>query len=244
MLVSQSCQTDSGVTDITLRPIDTFRTVSAADLVFEEIYDRVVTLDLPPGSRLTEGDVARQMGVSRQPVRDAFYRLSQLGFLQIRPQRPTTVARISEDAVHQARFIRTALEVETTGEAAVRLTDDGLAELDAMVEQQREAVARDDRLRFHELDDEFHRTICRLSGHEYAWTLIRDNKAHMDRVRWLSLAFSAESALADHERILDALHARDPLLAVECMRQHLSRIAGIIAQIRADHGEYFEERAT
>lgn len=228
--------------DITLRSLDSFRTASVADLVFEELYDRVVTLELPPGSRLSESDVAGQMGVSRQPVRDAFYRLSQLGFLQIRPQRPTTVARISEDAVHQARFIRTALEVETTGEAASRLTDADLAELDAMLEVQREAVAADDKLRFHALDDEFHRTICRLSGHEYAWALIRENKAHMDRVRYLSLSFGAESALDDHTRILEALRAHDAGLAVTFMREHLSRIEGIIAQIRADHGEYFEER--
>jgi DNA-binding GntR family transcriptional regulator len=232
------------VADITLRSIDSIRTASAADLVFEEIYDRVVTLDLPPGSRLSEADVARQMGVSRQPVRDAFYRLSQLGFLQIRPQRPTTVARISEDAVHRARFIRTALEVETTGEAAARLDPAGRAELDATIEEQRQAVAVDDRLRFHALDDEFHRRICRLSGHEYAWTLIRDNKAHMDRVRYLSLSFGAESALKDHERILDALRSGDAGLAVDCMREHLSRIESLLDQIRGEHGEYFEERAS
>ena len=228
--------------DITLRTIDSIRPASVADLVFEEIYDRVVTLDLPPGSRLSEADVAGQMGVSRQPVRDAFYRLSQLGFLQIRPQRPTTVSRISEEAVHQARFIRTALEVETTGELARRLTPEDLAELEAMVETQREAVAAGDKLRFHALDDEFHRTICRLSGHEYAWALIRENKAHMDRVRWLSLSFGAESALDDHTRILEALRAHDARLAVKFMREHLSRIEGIIAQIRADHSEYFEEQ--
>ena len=233
---------DSGVADLTLRSIDTIRTASAADLVYEEIYDRIVTLDLPPGSRISEADVARQMGVSRQPVRDAFYRLSQLGFLQIRPQRATTVARISENAVHQARFIRTALEVETTGQAARRLTEPALVELEAMLAAQAEAVAAGDKLRFHALDDEFHRTVCRLSGHEYAWTLIRDNKAHMDRVRYLSLSFGAQSALDDHGRILDALRAHDAPLAVECMREHLSRIEHIIAQIRADHGEYFAEQ--
>jgi DNA-binding GntR family transcriptional regulator len=66
----------------------------------------------------------------------------------------------------------------------------------------------------------------------------------MDRVRYLSLSFGAASALADHERILEALHARDARRVVDCMREHLSRIEGILAQIRADHGEYFEERAT
>jgi GntR family transcriptional regulator, rspAB operon transcriptional repressor len=232
------------VADITLRSIDSIRAASAADLVFEEIYDRIVALDLLPGARLSEADVARQMGVSRQPVRDAFYRLSQLGFLQIRPQRPTTVTRISEEAVHRARFIRTALEVATVGVAVETLEEDGLAELEAMLGQQRTAVTDGDRRRFHALDDEFHRTICRLAGHEYAWTLIRDNKAHMDRVRYLSLSFESEIVLEDHAHILDALRARDEAAAVELIRLHLSRIGGIIAQIRTDHGEYFEEQVT
>ena len=67
-----------------LRP----RTVT--DQIFELLYERVVNLSLPPGAKLSEAEVAAQMGVSRQPVRDAFYRLSQLGFIQIRPQRATT----------------------------------------------------------------------------------------------------------------------------------------------------------
>ena len=53
---------------------------TATDQVYEALYDRVVNLTLPPGSRLSEAEVASQMGVSRQPVRDAFYRLSRLGF--------------------------------------------------------------------------------------------------------------------------------------------------------------------
>lgn len=244
MLAYQNSQLDPMTPEGTFRTVDTLRPASVTDIVFDELYERVVTLDLPPGSRLSEAEVARQMGVSRQPVRDAFYRLSQLGFLQIRPQRPTTVTRISEGAVHQARFIRTALEVQTTASAVERLTESDLAELDTMIAEQRRAVDAGDKLHFHALDDEFHRTICRLSGHDYAWTLIRDNKAHMDRVRYLSLSFGAASALSDHEQILAALHERDVGLAVEWMRVHLSRIGGIIAQIRSDHDEYFEEPRT
>ena len=224
-----------------LRSIDQIRTTSVTDLVFDELYSRVISLDLPPGARLSEADVARQMGVSRQPVRDAFYRLSQLGFMLIRPQRATKVMQISEEAVHQARFIRTALEVETTRGAAQRMTPEILAQLVDMIGQQRAAMQADEKLRFHALDDEFHRAICRFSGHEYAWALIRDNKAHMDRVRYLSLSFGAESALQDHEVLLEAFRSGDAEGAVERMRLHLNRIEGIIGHIRAGNEEYFAD---
>lgn len=215
-----------------LRSIDVLRGPSTADLVYEELYQRIVEGDLAPGERISEQDVARQIGSSRQPVRDAFYRLSKLGLVQVQPQRATVVSLISEDAVLQARFVRTVLESETARAAAVRLPAASLAELVRLVDEQEAAVAAGDRIRFHQLDDAFHAEICAASGHAFAWALIRENKAHMDRVRWLSLAFGARTALDDHIRILDALRRGDGAAAAEAMRGHLARIADILAQVR------------
>lgn len=214
---------------------------SVTDQVFEALYHQVVELDLPPGTKLSEVEMSKLMGVSRQPVRDAFYRLSQLGFLLIRPQRATVVTHISERDVLQARFIRTALEMETVRAAAECMDDRHFDQLDALIVEQERAAAADDRVRFHELDDRFHKQICELSGHDFAWALIRDSKAHMDRVRYLSLAFGAQSALDDHKRIMEALRAHNGDRAAETMREHLSRIKSIIGRIRESHGAYFSE---
>jgi DNA-binding GntR family transcriptional regulator len=222
-----------------LRSIDSLRGPSAADLVYREVYRRIVELDLPPGSRLSEQEVARQMGISRQPVRDAFWRLSQLGLVQLQPQRATTVSLVSEEAVLQARFVRTALETETARDAATCLGPDALAGIDDLLARQEAAVRSDDRILFHALDDAFHRAICEASGHGFAWALIQERKAHMDRVRWLSLAFGARTAFDDHARIRDAIRGRDPEAAAAAMRAHLGRIVDILAQIRADHPEMF-----
>lgn len=222
-----------------LRAVDSLRVPSVTDLVFEQLYHQVVELDLPPGTKLSEVEVAKQMGVSRQPVRDAFYRLSQLGFLLIRPQRATVVTQISEKGVLQARFIRTALEMETARAAAAVLTDRQIEELEELIARQRKAMEADDKVLFHALDDDFHKRICDMSGHDFAWALIRDSKAHMDRVRYLSLSFGAQSALADHVEILEALRTHDGDAAAACMRIHLSRIKTIIGRIRESHGQYF-----
>ncbi len=221
------------------RTIETKRAPSVTELVFDELYDRVITLDLPPGAKLSEVDVARRMGVSRQPVRDAFYRMSRIGLLTIRPQRATIVAPISERAVLEARFIRAAIELETVQEAARTLAAGDLQRLRALVERQEEAVRVGDKMRFHALDDEFHRMICESTDLSFAWTVIKEHKAHMDRVRYLSLAFGAQSALDDHKAILAALEAHDPQKAAAAMRTHLSRIHGIIATIRKDRDNYF-----
>ena len=229
------------IASLRLPALGVARPPSAADRVFEGLYNQVVTLALPPGARLSEIEVARAAGVSRQPVRDAFWRLSKLGFLTIRPQRSTEVSAISEQAVQQARFVRTALEVETVRLAAVRFGAAEFGALDGLLAAQEAAMLQDDRERFHGLDDEFHRQICALSGLEFAWTLIRESKAHMDRVRWLSLSFGAPTALQDHRAILEALKAGDAEAAVAAMRTHLGRIEDILARVRKTHAAHFGE---
>ncbi len=214
---------------------------TVTDQVFSELYRQVLSLELPPGTKMSEVDVAKAMGVSRQPVRDAFYRLSKMGFLLIRPQRATTVSLISPRAVVQARFIRSALEKETVRAAAVQLSDDDLRALNGLIGAQDDAIKAVDKTKFHALDDEFHRQICIRSGLEFAWELISENKGHMDRVRILSLEFALRDAWDDHVLIFNALSARDPERAAEAMQSHMARILRQIDRIRAAHVALFEE---
>lgn len=224
-----------------LQVLERIQRPSVADSVFEELNRQILTLVLAPGTKLSEVDVAQALGVSRQPVRDAFYRLSKLGFLTIRPQRATMVSYISERAVKQARFMRTAIELETVREACERLTDKDFAALSAILDEQALTVAPQDAERFHRLDDQFHREICERSGHGYVWDTIRENKAHMDRVRYLSLSFASERAYSEHREILQAIQARDANAATAAIRKHLMRILDQIVQIRGTHSAYFAE---
>ncbi|MCF8482402.1 MAG: GntR family transcriptional regulator [Rhodospirillum sp.] len=217
------------------------RPSSVTDQVFAELYHRVISLVMPPGTKTSETEVASALGVSRQPVRDAFYRLSKAGFLAIRPQRATTVSMISERAVKQARFIRTALEVETTRVACERLTEDDLVALESILDQQQQAVHQGDKMVFHELDDMFHREICERAGVGYVWRLIQEHKAHMDRVRFLSLSFASQRAYDDHIHFFEAIRRRDAEDAVHRMRLHMMTILEHFPRIRAENPEYFDD---
>lgn len=229
----------SGLSLFALPPLDSGRPPTVTDQIFELLYDRVVNLTLSPGAKLSEAEVAAQMGVSRQPVRDAFYRLSQLGFIQIRPQRATIVTPISEEAVLQAYFIRAALEEACMRTAVGRLTDDHFDALSHLLDLQAAKIKAGDRAGFHALDDRFHHDICMFAGLEFVWTLVRENKGHMDRARYLSLSYGADTAFAEHGLILDTLRRRDADAAVAAIRQHLSRIEGIIARLRIDQPQVF-----
>lgn len=215
-----------------------------ADQVFNALQQSILSLELPPGTRISESEVAGRMGVSRQPVREAFRRLGRQGFLQIRPQSGTTVSLISEEAVLRARFIRTALEVQTCRTACETITPVGLAALKSLLEQQKAAVLAQDRSRFHALDDRFHREICVQAGVGYVWDLIHDSKAHMDRIRMLTLSTSTQKkALREHTQLFRAIATDRPDLAAATVTAHLARIQVQIDEIKARDHSWFTDSA-
>ena len=215
---------------------------SIADQVFKVLHDRILSLELPPETKISEAEVSAKMGVSRQPVREAFRRLANLGFLQIRPQSGTTVSLISEEAVLRARFIRLALELQTCRTACGVISNEGLRALSSLIEQQKQAIADRNRTLFHALDDAFHREICVQSGVGYVWDVISENKGHMDRVRMLTLDTSSQNyALNEHIAILDAVTARDADAAADAIDKHLSRILVQIEQIKAENHNWFTD---
>lgn len=222
----------------TLTPL---QTASATEQVFDVLYRALITFGLPPGSKVSESEIAKQLGVSRQPVRDAFFRLSQLGFLLIRPQRATLITKITEQDVLHAAFLRAALEAACIREAAEVLTEQDHAELHSLLAQQAQAIAAGERSRFHELDDLMHKRLCEMSGHGYAWPMIQEQKAHIDRVRYLSLSFGQQDAFDQHGDIIEALKDKDPDLAESRLRDHLSRIRKILPAVRDANPQYFDD---
>jgi GntR family transcriptional regulator, rspAB operon transcriptional repressor len=226
-----------------LTPLEPVIRASIADQVFDVLYQQVLSLALPPGTKMSEAEIAKQLNVSRQPVRDAFYRLSKLGFLLIQPQKATQVSHIHIQDVLKARFIRTSIEVEVMRRAAQGLSEADFTKLDANMVEQHEAVAKGDRASFHRLDDAFHHLLCQGAGVGFVWDAVRENKAHTDRVRYLSLAEGSQRAMEGHVRILKALRARDEEAAVAELRAHLGQIEQIIEDLRRANHTWFSDEA-
>lgn len=214
---------------------------SSTEQVFEVLYKQVLSLELPPGAKLSEAETAKTLGVSRQPVRDAFFRLSQLGFLLIQPQKATRVTSIRVQDIRKARFIRTAIEIEVMRRAVAVLNDADFIDLRAILLEQKQAIDADKPRTFHRLDDQFHQLICERAGVAFVWEQVLENKAHTDRVRFLSLAEGSERAWQDHVKIVDSLQARDADAAVQAMRDHLSKIEDIIEQLRVVNHDWFSD---
>ncbi len=214
---------------------------TSADVVFDGLYQEIISLRMLPGTKISEADVAAQFGVSRQPVRDAFSRLGNLGFLWIRPQKATEVQRFSEAAITSARFIRAAIEVEVVSLAASRWDGTYQDNFAQNLSEQRAASAASDVDTFHKLDYDFHRLICIAGGVEFAFDEIIEKKAQVDRLCVLSMmdGDAVERLVEDHRNIYDGIVSRAPDAAVTAMRAHLARLGKTIEQVRLDHPHFF-----
>jgi GntR family transcriptional regulator, rspAB operon transcriptional repressor len=217
--------------------------LTIADEVYARLRHDIVRMVIRPGETLSEAEIAARFGVSRQPVREAFIHLADDGFLLIRPQRPTVVKAISEATVLSAQFIREAVEAAVVTEAANRWTPQNTRVLSGLIADQEKAAKADDRDRFHQLDDAFHREIADCAGRLAAWDVIDRQKAEMDRVRFLSLGFGALRAIAEHRVIAVALDAQDAAGAAQAMRAHLSAIRDFIGAVRTANPTCFADPA-
>jgi DNA-binding GntR family transcriptional regulator len=216
---------------------------SATDRVFDVLYDAIIRSKLPPGARVSEQEIAKQLDVSRQPVRDAFFQLKNLGFLAIRPQRATLITPISVQAVKDAMFTRTALEVESL-RAAMGHNLSGLIEVLTTNLAQQRTTKPQDAAGFHALDEAFHEAICTQSGHTHVWSLIRTQKAHLDRIRFLTLSQERHyQVIAEHEGILGAIAIGDAHLAEQRLRDHIGALTDILPDIIAEMPDYFDTDA-
>ncbi len=208
--------------------------------VYRILRKRIIRAELTPGSLISESEIARAFSLSRQPVREAFIKLSEDGLVEVRPQRGTLVRKISMAAVKDARFVREAIEADVVKLLAQKSDPAVVQELRAQIALQR-AVAPGDYGRFMKLDELFHRTLSEAAGKAYAWKIIEDVKAQMDRVRYLSLLqFPMNKLITQHEAVVDAIEAGQTEVADAALREHLREILTDLPEIAKAKPEFFE----
>lgn len=211
--------------------------------LYQVLRQSIIRMVLAPGQALSEKEIADTFGVSRQPVREAFIRLSESGLLEVRPQRGTYVVRISREAVMEARFVREAVEAAVAKSAAKHGLDElVLDELNELIERQRRCAPPKDYARFFQLDEEFHRTLSLGAGHDAAWRVTEEVKAQLDRVRYLSIPESTPiPKLTDqHQLIVDAIAQQRPDAAEQAMCAHQREILHSLPELMRRFPDMFD----
>lgn len=214
----------------------------ASGQIYGFIRDAIVSMELLPGQMISETALAAKFGVSRTPVREALIKLANLGFVDVLPQRGTYVSLFSMEKILEARFIREALEVSVVSYLAENTTPEVIAAAEAIIAEQKLAAIADDVLLFQDLDDQFHQVLASYTGHPRVAEKIEEEKAHMDRVRKLSLHISGQykRIITQHKAIIRALKAGSKAAAIEAMSTHMRGIYKVLDTLPEEHPEYFQ----
>ncbi len=214
---------------------------AVAPQLHRKLRNRIVSCEMIPGQRISETEIASKYGVSRQPVREAFIKLSEEQLVTIRPQRGTYIKRISVPSALTARFVREAVESDLVSRVVERSTPEIVAELDAQIALQKEAIKDENPKEFVRLDEEFHRCLARFAGVPEVSTYLDGLNVQMNRVRNMSARqFSRDNLLNQHAKIVDAIRDNDERAGRDAMRTHLREFNRDLPRIIEAYPDYFE----
>jgi DNA-binding GntR family transcriptional regulator len=209
-----------------------------ADQVKERLLDGILTGRYAPDSRIVETQLARELGTSQAPVREALRGLEALGVVEITPFRGARVRRPTRRELLEAYAVRTSLESLGARLAVPRLTDDDLDELAACVDEMQAAASDDDGAGVAEADARFHGRLLELGDNA---TLLRVWRALEPFSRtYITLVVPGADPRwsADlHVPILDALRRRDVDAVVAALERHFEEVSANMAERLPDDDE-------
>lgn len=213
---------------------------SGRDYALRIIKDNIINLELAPESLISEAELAAKLGLSRTPVREALLELDKVRIIQIVPQKRSRVAPIDYQLVEESCFMREALERSLLQLLCGTVESMDFSALEENVRLQYFHLERKDFRTLMQLDDRFHAILFELAQKSQVYRLIQDLTIHFDRVRWMALESVKELRIVqDHERILEAVKARDGRMADMLLQKHLSRYKFDAADIRRKFPQYF-----
>lgn len=202
------------------RPMDN-RTLR--EQVVDHLRDEILSSRLAPGTELGEVALARSLGVSRGPLREALGQLAAEGLVTIIPRRGAVVTRLTRQEFIDAYQVREALESLAIKLAVPRLSAAEKSELRHMCEAMEHEAAAGDATRFFAINRDFHRLLVRASGNRKLQAVHAQLIAQMGRLMSKSaeLRGGLERSAAEHRTIIAAVDSGDAGLAARLLEEHI-----------------------
>jgi DNA-binding GntR family transcriptional regulator len=216
---------------------------SLADHVFERVLDAIVKGTIKPGDRLSETLIAKQLGVSRGPLREAIRRLEGRKLVERTPNVGPRVVSLTPDDLIEIFYIRERLEGLAAKLATERMSEAALDQLDERLEQHTKnaSLQRGDGYLQNAGNDDFHYLIVQGSGSKRLKELLCNDLYHLLRIYRFKSSETvgrANAALREHKAILGAMRKRDAADAERLMMQHIAaardNLAKSVAANRTD----------
>ena len=198
-----------------------------ADEVYETLLEQLMSLRIVPGSRVTIDALARELGVSQTPIRDALNRMEADDLVVRVPHAgyriPPPISRVRFEDMLEIRLL---LEPPAARRAAERASADEVSRLRRMLEEMAELAAGDGHLAYGAFglrDAAFHDLVASSAGNQVVREALGRLHTHVHLFRLLYDREVTYAAMGEHDEILAAIAAREPDTAAYAMRQHILR---------------------
>lgn len=221
------------------------RRLQLSHQVAEHLRHQILNGEIEVGTWLRQDHLAKKLGVSAIPVREAFKLLAAQGLVEHVPYRGIRVVRLSADELEDLYEVRAFAEARAASFAAQTISSEQLRELEVLCQKMDACIGPEDLPRYRRLNREFHTRIADISGRNYLARLIEQMWVAYPTMLWGNYPRVSERSLADrdatdsaeHRAILEALRARDPQAAAAAMHQHVMRAGqALVAFVRQQEG--------
>ncbi|MEY9625878.1 GntR family transcriptional regulator [Sinorhizobium fredii] len=201
------------------------RRTALHDTLVSHLRDMIIEGDLAPGTRLHEGQLGEQLGVSRTPLREAIKYLASEGLVELVPSRGAVVKRFSAKDVQDMLTVLRSLE-ELAGRLACEAASEaGITEVRALHDEMVSRYKAGDRLQYYKLNQQIHTAIAQLSGNAALADMHGVLQTRLKRIRFIGHEGPEKwaAAVAEHEEMIAALEARDQARLSEVLGRHLTK---------------------
>jgi len=201
--------------------------------VADMIRDLILSGKLEPGMRLTQNQLAEQLGVSRTPVREALQKLASEGLVTFSPYKGASVAEFSAAELVDIYSIRIALEGYCARLAAAQITDEQLEQLEALFAKMKKEYKREDRWQLLAANREFYVVLYAIPNQPRLYELTMKYLDMADPYRRMALAQERyfTHIIEGHEKFLDILRRRDPDAMERLLRTQMEEIRAMLLEV-------------
>lgn len=214
---------------------------TARDYALRVLRGNIISLDLAPGTAISENELAAQIGISRTPVREAIIELAKAYLIEIYPQRGSFVSLIDPKMVEEARFLRRVMDTAVIEEVCETADEEGIRLLEENVELQEFYLSKGTTDKLFDLDNKFHRDIYVVAKKDIIYDIHSTLMIHFDRVRNLSVVTVKNNGIVgEHRAMLEAIKAKDKKTASELVAKHLDHYQVDEIEIRSRRPEFFK----
>ncbi|MFD7523001.1 MULTISPECIES: GntR family transcriptional regulator [Paenibacillus] len=199
---------------------------TAKDRTLSQLQKWIIDGTLQPDEKLNDAELAAALGVSRTPVREALQLLEAQGLVQMFPGKDTRVTRIDKDDIHKPYAPLGVLHALAAEMAAQLIQPEQIEQLRELNQAFAKCILEKDLYQALEYDEEFHNLIVEIADNSYITSFCSSLQLHIRRFKYVFLSHPIEqtqTAVQEHEQIIQALQDRDSATAARIIKQNLSR---------------------